>query len=107
MKRPEVASLCVSYHFGELVYVLRVRQVLGHALFSLLLRLYETVEIMVYFMQFQARHVLSDDPAQLLPQLLDRMIELGDMARQLSCALVGNGHKPEQATKLMEELARR
>jgi len=50
---------------------------------------------------------IPDDPAQLLPQLLDRLIELGDMARQLSQALGGNGHRPEQVADLIEGLAKR
>ena len=51
--------------------------------------------------------MLSDDLAQLLPQLLDRLIELGDMARELSRQLGGNGHRPEQAAQLIEELVKR
>ena len=58
-----------------------------------------------YLVQFKADSVLSDDPAQLLPQLLDKMTELGQMAQQLSQALGGNGHRPEQAAQLIEELA--
>jgi len=57
--------------------------------------------------QFKADSSISDDPAQLLPQLLDRMIELGDMARELSRQLGGNGHRPEQVAQLIEELTRR
>ena len=58
-------------------------------------------------MQFEADSVLSDDPAQLLSQLLDRMIELGDMARELSHQIGGNGHRAEQVAQLIEELAKR
>ena len=47
----------------------------------------------------------SDDPSQLLPELLDRLVALGDMARQLSQALGRNGHRPEVVQKLMEEIA--
>jgi len=50
---------------------------------------------------------IEADPAQLLPQLLDRLMELGDMARQISEALGGNGHKPEQVAQLIRELAKR
>ena len=49
----------------------------------------------------------QDDPAELLPELLDRLIALGQMAQQLSHALGGNGHRPEQAAQLIEELAKR
>ena len=60
-----------------------------------------------YLVQFKADTMLSDDPAQLLPQLLDQLIALGDMARQISHALGGNGHRPEVARELIEELAKR
>jgi hypothetical protein len=43
--------------------------------------------------------------AELLPELLDRLIALGDMARQISHALSGNGHRAELAQKLIKELA--
>ncbi len=46
------------------------------------------------------------DPTQLLPQLLDQLIALGDMARQLSQALGGNGHRPEKAAELIQELTK-
>ncbi len=58
-------------------------------------------------MQLEADSVLADDPAQLIPQLLDRMIELGDMARELSHQLGSNGHRPEQVAQLIEELVKR
>jgi hypothetical protein len=40
------------------------------------------------------------DPAELLPQLLDQLITLGDMACRLSHALGSNGHRPGQAREL-------
>lgn len=51
--------------------------------------------------------MLSDDPAELLPQLLDQLIALGQMAQQLSHALGGNGHRAEVARELIEQLAKR
>ena len=51
--------------------------------------------------------MLSDDPTLLLPQLLDYLMALGDMEQQISHALGGNGHRPEQAAQLIEELAKR
>jgi hypothetical protein len=48
--------------------------------------------------------LIDGDPAQLLPQLLDQLITLGETARYLSQALGGNGHRPEVAEKLIEEL---
>jgi len=50
-------------------------------------------------------NLLSDDPSQLLPEVLDRLVALGDMARQLSLALGRNGHQPEAVQKLMKEIA--
>ena len=49
----------------------------------------------------------QDDPAKLLPQLLDQLMALGEMAKQLSQALGGNGHRAEQAAQLIEELTKR
>ncbi|MBA7683228.1 Tyrosine recombinase XerC [subsurface metagenome] len=40
--------------------------------------------------------VSEADPARLLPQLLDQMAALGEMAHELSQALGGNGHRVEQ-----------
>ncbi len=44
------------------------------------------------------------DLASLLPQLLDSLISLGDMARQLSQALGGNSHRPEKVAELIQQL---
>lgn len=44
------------------------------------------------------------DLASLLPQLLDSLISLGDMARQLSQALGSNGHRPEKVAELIQQL---
>ena len=55
-----------------------------------------------YFAQFSSKRQ-TEGP----PQLLDRLMELGDMARELSHQLGGNGHRPEQVAQLMEELAKR
>lgn len=57
-----------------------------------------------YIVQFKANSTLSQDPAELITQLLYYQIALGDMARQ---ALGGNGHMPELAAQLIEELAKR
>lgn len=40
------------------------------------------------------------DPAQQLPELLDRMIALGEMAQGIKHALGGNGHWPEQIKEI-------
>ena len=47
---------------------------------------------------------IEADPTQLLPQLLDNLIALGDMARQLSHALGKNGDHPEKAAELIQQL---
>jgi len=39
-----------------------------------------------------------------MPELLDRLIALGEVARQLSRALGENGSRPEKAAELMEQL---
>ena len=50
-------------------------------------------------------NLLSDDPARLLYELLDRLIAVGDTARQISLSLGRNGHRPEAIQKLIEEIA--
>ena len=47
-----------------------------------------------------------DNPAQLLPELLDRLAALGEMAKQVSNALGGNGHRPNKAAALIEQLTK-
>ena len=49
--------------------------------------------------------MLSDDPAQLIPQLLRQMIELGQLAQQISHQLGGNGHCPQLTQELLAQLA--
>jgi len=39
-----------------------------------------------------------------LPQLLDQLIALGDLAREVSHALGGNGHRAEKLTEIKEIL---
>ncbi len=46
----------------------------------------------------------TTDPAQMLPELLDQMIAVGETARQVSQALGGNGHRPEQLKEIIEYL---
>jgi len=47
------------------------------------------------------------DLDRLLPELLDRLIALGEMASQISHALGGNGHRPKEVAKLIQELRQR
>ena len=58
-------------------------------------------------MQFEAKEHLEDDPAKLIPELLDQLIALGDKAKQVFRALGGNGHRAEVAAQLIGELARK
>ena len=46
--------------------------------------------------------VLVTDPAQLLPQLLDQLIALGQLAHELRHVLGGNGHRPEELKEIIQ-----
>jgi len=50
-------------------------------------------------------NILPNLNQPLLPELLDRLVVLGQLAEQLSHALGGNGHRPEKAAKLIQQLA--
>ena len=41
------------------------------------------------------------DLARLLPELLDQLISLGEVARQVRLALGGNGHHLEEVVKII------
>ena len=45
-----------------------------------------------------------DDPTELLYELLDKLVALGDVAWQLNHALGSNGHRPKDVAKLIQEL---
>ena len=47
---------------------------------------------------------MESDPAVLLPQLLDQLAVLGDLARQISQGLGGNGHRAEAAPEILKLL---
>ena len=47
--------------------------------------------------------IVDSDPTQLIPLLLDQLVILGDLARQISHALVGNGHRPEELAELVKQ----
>ena len=57
-----------------------------------------------YFKQFASGCGQLDDPAQLLPELLEKLVALGDLAKQVSRALGGNGHRASEVERLMQEL---
>ena len=44
--------------------------------------------------------LVDGDPAELIPELLDRLAELGDLAKQVNRALGSNGHKAEALAEL-------
>ena len=50
---------------------------------------------------FSIEYFAESDPATILPELLDRLIALGETARQISHALGNNGHRPEVAAELI------
>jgi hypothetical protein len=47
----------------------------------------------------------KSEPAELLPILLDRLAELGDIARQIRHALDGNGHNHDELRDIIQHLA--
>ncbi|MBA7619871.1 hypothetical protein ES703_27213 [subsurface metagenome] len=47
---------------------------------------------------------LEGDPADLIPELLDRLAALGDLAKQISQALGHNGDRPDRAREVIEYL---
>ena len=57
-----------------------------------------------YSSQPQGDLAIENDPAELLPTILDQLITLGQMAQQLSQALGGNGDRPEKATEVIRQL---
>jgi len=59
-----------------------------------------------YCGQFEPESYLEDDPTRLIPELLDRLAELGDLAKQVSRALGGNGHRKVEVASLIKELKR-
>jgi len=44
------------------------------------------------------------DIANLLPELLDQLVVLGDLARQISQGLGGNGHRAEGVAEVLKSL---
>lgn len=60
-----------------------------------------------YFELFKAKcGSLEADPAQLLPQLLLHLQALGELAKQISEAMGGNGHRPEAVTEIVSMLSK-
>jgi len=50
---------------------------------------------------FSIEYFAESDPATILPELLDRLIALGETARQISHALGNNSHRPDVAAELI------
>jgi len=47
----------------------------------------------------------ESDPTQLLPQLLDQLIALGQTAQQLRHTLGSNGHHQDQVEELIQRIS--
>jgi hypothetical protein len=59
---------------------------------------------MLVFDQFSEFETpVATNPAELLPRLLDQLITLGQMAKQLSHALGNNGHRAETGAELIQK----
>jgi len=54
--------------------------------------------------QFSEGNTASVDPAQLLPQLLDQLAALGEVAQQISRSLGGNGHRAKAVGEILKSL---
>jgi hypothetical protein len=50
---------------------------------------------------FSIEYFAESNAATILPELLDRLIALGERARQISHALDNSGHRPEVAAALI------
>jgi len=58
-----------------------------------------------YFVQFEPKGAYPEDaPARLIPELLDRLAALGDLAKQVNLALGGNGYRAGEIQKILEGL---
>jgi len=53
---------------------------------------------------FPSQSGIGADATQLLPQLLDQLAVLGDLARQISQGLGGNGHRAEAVGEILRSL---
>ena len=58
------------------------------------------------FAQLISDTIGPQDPVQQLPDLIDQMIALGEMAQEIKCALGGNGHRAEQLEEVKRYLER-
>ena len=56
------------------------------------------------YTQLDSSTLIAATAAELLPELLDGMIALGQMAEEISHALGGNGHRPEQLKEITRYL---
>ena len=53
------------------------------------------------FLKVADEYFAESNAAIILPELLDRLIALGERARQISHALGNSGHRPEVAAALI------
>ncbi|MBA7681272.1 hypothetical protein ES703_89610 [subsurface metagenome] len=56
------------------------------------------------FTQLTPDSIASGDPADLIPELLDKLAALGDLAKQVSLALGNNGHRASALAELKRYL---
>ena len=61
--------------------------------------------LLVYPNRQPSSSIIDSNPAKLIPQLLDQLIGLGELARLISRALGSNGRRPEKVTELIKQLA--
>ena len=47
---------------------------------------------------------LECDPTKILPHILDQLVVLGELARQLNRTLGGNGHRPDKLRDILQQL---
>lgn len=53
---------------------------------------------------WRGREQLAGDAAALIPELLDRLVALGELAKQISASLGGNGHRAEKLAEVKQQL---
>ncbi len=64
----------------------------------------EELHKIICFGQFEASTTLGNDPAKLVPELLDRLAALCDLGTQVSHTLANDSHRPGVAAGLVRYL---
>jgi archaellum component FlaC len=65
----------------------------------------DTITVDLVQLGSQSPEIQGGQVAELIPQLLDRLIVLGDLARQIRHCLGDNGHRAEMTAELIKELS--